>query len=199
MVDRPHSDITRRPPSGEERDATVERLSMAFATDILPMEEFERRMSDVYRAASSADLVRLTADLPLIRVPASMVEPVAAAQRLPGTAVALSTRISATFSSFERAGELDVPERLEIHALFGSVVLDLRRGRFQPGVTEIVVDTTFGSIEVKLPSHVVAECDGEAILATFTCQSSTGRAATGAPVVYITGRAVLASVEVTAG
>ena len=184
----------------EEREAVVARLSAAFAQDVLPLEEFERRVTEVYRAASPAALARLTEDLPGGSTAAS--SGVSGGRALV-QARPMATRVVAIFSSVERTGRVAVPPRLEIRSLFGNVELDLRDAEFGPGVTEISVHSVFGNVEVQLPPHVGVEDHGVGIFGSFAARrrSPAGRApfaAQPAPttaVVRITGHAVLGNVE----
>jgi hypothetical protein len=179
-----------------EREAVIARLSSAFAEDVLPVEEFEHRVAAVYQAASRHDLSALVADLPAT-VPDAVARP--------GTSesVTLATvpqRIDAIFGSVEREGRVRVPRRFEIRSIFGNVELDLSDAHFAPGLTEIEVLAVFGNIELELPDHVVVENHGNGMLATFSVRgrgkSPRGRVGPDAPVVRITGKAVLGNVEI---
>ncbi len=170
------------------REAAIERLTSAFAHDLLPLDEFEHRVAAAYRASSPTELAELTADIPLNAPAGRSVEATSANP----------TRMAAVFSNVERGGAVDVPAHVELRALFGNLELDLRQARFAPGITEITIRSLFGNVEVLLPADVAVENDGEGVLANFTCRS-TGLNPYGViPVaqVRIHGRAVLSSVEV---
>jgi hypothetical protein len=190
----------------DEREAAVSRLSDAYARDVLPVEEFERRLESVYKAADRAQLATLVADLPGSA-------PALGESRSTGSVVPAggTRRIAAWFSNVERTGFTDIPRRLDIRVLFGNVELDLTQTTFAIGVTEISIKSTFGNVELFLPPGVVVENDGAALLGSFDCHApsaqrrdgfggdQSGRAITtpSARIVRITGRALLSSVEVT--
>src|SRR5436190_22561840 len=50
----------------DERERVVQQLSDHFANDRLSLEELETRIELAYKASSTADLQRLTADLPSV-------------------------------------------------------------------------------------------------------------------------------------
>lgn len=174
-----------------ERDQTIARLSDAFAHDLLPMDELERRLAAVYRASTAAELGELTADLPA-RSAAAVVAPDGAP---PAPAF---QRIAAFLGNVERGGYLIVPAQLEIRVVAGNVELDLTDARFAAGVTEIAVRAFMGNVEIKLPAGVHVENHGGGFLGSFDCRVPVppGRVRAGTPVVRITGRAVLSSVEI---
>jgi len=186
----------------DERDVAIARLSDAFARDVIPVEEFERRVESVYRAVERHELERLTSDLP---------EPTG--KRGPRTdardAATDTLKISATLSNVERAGVTAVPQRLELRAFCGNIELDLSGADFAAGVTEICVRATMSSIELRLPPHVTVQNEGAALLGSFDypgTYADQSRMPDGNPrtsvkivprsVVRITGRALLSSVEV---
>ena len=106
-----------------------------------------------------------------------------------------SQRLASVLSSVERKIQGPMPERLNLKSVMGSLELDLRRAEFPPGVTEIRVRAIMGNIELELPDHVRLEHDGHAFLGTFSVKGRS-RGDHTAPVVRITGRSVLANVEV---
>lgn len=173
-------------PAGSDREAVIQRLSAAFASDHLSLEELERRLDAVYQATTRAELERLTADLP-----AAAAAPVPVGPPLPA-------QVFAIFSSNEQGGPLDVPTRLEVRSIFGNVELDLRFANFQPGVTEIEVTAVFGNVEIGLPFDVAVENLGMGVLGNFQCKRarSADPGVTPRCIVRLTGRAVFANVEI---
>ena len=179
----------------EQRDRVVQQLSEQFAEDRLTIEELERRLDLVYQAASPADLVALTADLPALIAPPT-VNPSLASTRSRANVV---RRIRSLFGNVERSGPMDVPSLLEVRATFANVELDLREASFG-ALTEISVHATFGNVEITLPEGVRVENDGDGFLGSFECHVSPGAMPMvgTAPVVRLTGRTILGNVEVSA-
>ena len=203
MTDTPSSDpnVPARLVTADERDAAVKRLTSAFAEDAIEMAEFERRVAAVYRAGDAEALAALTRDLPEVAGAGTSNVP---APRDTSRAVAprpRSRRIASVFSSVERRVAGPVPEILHVRSVMGSVEIDLRDAEFPPGVTEIRVRSIMASVEIELPDHVRVENDGKAFMGHFAVQSRRRERAGAAvdpeaPVVRITGRSIMASVEV---
>lgn len=176
-----------------ERERTVALLSDAYARELLSMREFELRMEAVYRAADRADLARLTDDLPLTGRPDAQ----AASALVGGSRQALS----ATFSSIEGISIAVMPTLFELRALFGSFELDFRHTTFQPGITEIHIDATFGNVEVVLPPHVAVERHGDFTFCSYTLKDKGFKGGHNflppdAPVVRFTGSAFMSNIEI---
>lgn len=194
------TDLTRLPTS-EERDAAVKRLTTAFADDAIAVEEFERRVAEVWKVTSSRDLVKLTGDLPAESAGSGPTR--APARRPPGSVEVpreRSRRIDSVMSSIERRVNGTLPERLNVRAVMASVELDLRDAVFPPGVTEIRVRAIMGSVEIELPSHVEVEDYGRSFMGSFAVRTPRRRRerSADAPIVRITGRSIVSSIEVEA-
>lgn len=116
--------------------------------------------------------------------------------RMPVGATTPDMYIGTVLGNVERTLTIDIPPRLVIRSLLGNVELDLRGSRFAPGVTELVVNSTLANIELRLPSDVIVQLDVTCFLGST---EHHGAAAVlpppGAPVVRITGRAILGNVE----
>jgi hypothetical protein len=187
-----HSSLSRIDNS--DRDRTVARLSEAYARDALTMREMELRMEAVYRASDPADLARLTEDLPRDGVPVL---------HAPSGLVAGARQgVSAVFSSVDGVRLAVMPTLFDIRALFGSVELDFRETQFQPGVTEISVHSTLGSVEIKLPAHVQVEQAGDLTLSSFSVKDKNFRdggmwnPAAHQSIVRFTGHSFMSSIEI---
>jgi Domain of unknown function (DUF1707)/Cell wall-active antibiotics response 4TMS YvqF len=198
MSTDPTAAASDRPPlpavrvGSDEREQTVARLSDAYARDMLPMAEFERRISAVYSAQFAHDLAHLVADLPT-----------AAARTDRAMAVERGNerrQIRARLSSVLNPVISVMPALLEIDAVLGSVELDLTRTIFPDGVTELHVRATLANVVIAVPNGVRVEIDGEAVLGTFSYAderpSEVVRRSDATAVLRITGRAVLGTVEV---
>jgi hypothetical protein len=185
------------PATPDQREAAVERLSEAFAHDLLPMDEFERRVAEAYRVPLRIDLWRLTADLPQMaptRVAVTTLDSES------GSSPQLPARVRGFFSSVERAGFVEVPARVEVSSRFASIELDLSTVWFPPGITEIDIRGVFGNVEIQLPPDVIIENEGEWVLSSVRCERMPLRdEETEVPpaIVRITGRTVLSNVEIT--
>lgn len=183
-------------PSAEEKESAVARLSAAFADDRVTLEEFERRVEEVYKAATPMALAKLTSDLPAPK-PAGIDEKRQMIVDAVAARAAMPPRLFTAFGNIERSGHLTVPPHLEIRARFSNVELDLSDAELQPGVTEIVVRAFCGNVEVKLPAGVRVEHHGGALLGSFTAKVGTVVTTGNLHTVRVVGRAVLSNVEFT--
>ena len=191
---KPESQAVTRLIGAEEREASVKLLTAAFANDAIAVDEFERRVAEVYRVLDAKALQAITHDLP------AAPEPGTVPARVDGsTSVARRTaqKFKSVLSSIDRRVDGPMPERLELRSFIGSIELDLRRADFPPGVTEIDVRAVLGNIEIELPEHVRVEDEGRALIGNFSVRGrSRSRDGEPMPVVRITGRSVFANVEV---
>jgi hypothetical protein len=190
-------DAGRSPPvrllTPEEREAAVARLSAAFARDVLTVTEYERRVTEVYRAPNAVALAELTADLPGAGAPKSEGTSL-------GPPVQTSPQILALFSSVERAGRIAIPPRLSMQSVFANIELDLRDAEFRAGVTDIEASAIFGNIEVLLPDGVTVENHGNAFLGNYSAVAPS-RPTVGQPSIHIrvNGIAIFGNVEFKIG
>jgi hypothetical protein len=172
-----------------ERERLIEQLAEAFAHDVIPLEEFERRVELAYRAPSQTELMALAADLPAV----------VADQPTGVNAPATARRIAVVLGNVEQSNSGIIPTRLELRAVAGNLELDLTGARLAPGVTEISIRAFMGNVQIQLPAGAEVENLGTGFLGSFECHGLPGQGArspghTG--VVRLTGRAVLSSVEV---
>lgn len=186
-------------PSGAQRDAIVERLSLAFADDAISMEEFDKRATLVYSALTVVDLQKLVVDLPGAGEHTDIKRSISAGEM---ATFPQEEAIRTVFANTERGGAIKVPLRLKLRTLFGNTELNYSRATFAPGVTEIDVRCTFGNIEITVPRGVRVELACSAILASVGSDSHSRDhndeeiAAPGLPIVRLVGRALFANVEV---
>lgn len=202
---RSESRAVTRLPTAEEREGAVRTLTEAFSNDAILVDEFERRVAQVYSAQDSTALQAIVRDLPVVTPePAETTLPAPIEQ---STALARpeGQKMTSILSSIERRVTGPVPERVDVKSIMGSMELDFRRADFPPGVTEIHVEAIMGSVEIELPDHVEIRDEKFAFLGNFSIKGRRRRKRDrrdrdddreGAPVVRLTGRSILASVEV---
>lgn len=103
----------------------------------------------------------------------------------------------AFLSSVERGGDWPLPRSFRVAALLGSVELDLTRARIGPGESHIELRSVLGSVEIVVPHDVRVECEVDPFAGSVEVQRKTSSTASpDAPLVRITGSAILASVEI---
>jgi hypothetical protein len=135
----------------DERERVIQQLSDHFANDRLSLEELETRMELAYKASSSADLQRLTADLPSVAaspVPAS----------LPDDELAVIApdreRLFSVMSETRRRGAWIVPQRLDLIALMSDTTIDLTQAALPTGIIDIHVRSICAAVKIVVPPGI---------------------------------------------
>lgn len=170
------------------RERAVRQLGEAFAADAFEMDELESRLARVYRAASIAEVEALVQDV----APATTAAPLP----VPSGAPLL---VRSLLSSTRRAGRWIVPPRLEVRALLGDVTIDLRDAELPEGGCEIVVRSTLANVTIVVAPGTAVDTSVSAVLANVEDVTPlAARARRDGPRVRVTGRALLANVEVKA-
>jgi len=180
------------------RERVVQDLADHFAQDRLTVNEYERRVELVYRAASADALRDLTKDLvpsPPVRVAQAPVAGTAEA-----SVPARSSRAKnffALMSGVVRRGNWTVPSRIRAIAWMGGIGLDLREATLSGRVTDIWVFAMMGGVEIIVPPDVRLESDGFAIMGGFEDQlKEPASRDPDAPLIRVHGLAVMGGVEV---
>jgi uncharacterized coiled-coil protein SlyX len=184
-----------------ERVATV--LNQALAEGRLDIDELQERLDAVYAAKTLAELEPVTKDLPghaalVPPQPTSVGVPSAAAFPPAGSRVSggwTSTSAIAVMSGAQRSGDWIVPPRFSALALMGGIELDLTQARYGAGEVVINAVAVMGGIEITVPDDVTVYCDGMGIMGGFE-SNVNAIPIPGAPVVRVTGFALMGGVEV---
>ena len=192
---------SRLAPSEEERECAAAFLSARFADDTLSLDEFEERVAAVYRVASMSELNALTAGLAPVVPAASAARGSHGAHEVAiADAVPERDRRFAILANLEHHSMSVVPRHLGLSAVFGNVEIDLRDAKFGAAGTEINVHAVFGHIAVTLPAGTRVEQQASGILGSIECPPSPwSRPRRDAPLVRLTGRALLGAVEIRYG
>jgi hypothetical protein len=133
----------------DERERMIQQLSDHFANDRLSLEELETRMELAYKASSSADLQRLTADLPSV-----------AASPVPLPADELAAiapdreRLFSVMSETRRRGSWVVPQRLDLIALMSDTTIDLTQAALPTGIIDIHVRSICAAVKIIVPPGI---------------------------------------------
>ena len=172
--------------SNADRDAAAQRLQVAFAEHRLTDDEFDQRIRVALTARTTAELDRLTADLPAASQ-TQAVQPVAG--RKPAKlAVAYK-------GSIRRSGRWSVPEHLLFGVYKGSGWLDLRAAQLTAPVTTIRAIAYKSPANIVVPPGVRVEASGLGVSADT--DDAPGALRADAPLVRITGVGYKCSIHVT--
>lgn len=150
-------------PTAERREAVVAKLTQAFASGRIEMEDLEQRLDLVMHAQTldrlNATLVGLETPLPVSRDSAAAPAPPFRTDRPKG-----SKHTIVFMSASHRRGRW-VPAPLHrVTAVLGAAKLDLRDAELADGLTEIVINVLMGGVEVIAPPDVDIEVDGWALM-----------------------------------
>ncbi|HUX35126.1 MAG TPA: DUF1707 domain-containing protein [Gemmatimonadaceae bacterium] len=187
-----------QPPSSiqaleQERERVITLLSRHFASDHLSIEDLETRLEMAYRASSVAEIRALASDLPT----AEGATGTPALRPAPTPSQRVRTRLVSVLGTRARRGLWVPPQQLDLVAVMSETHLDLRHAQLSAGVTEIRIKATFASVRVTVPPHVHVVVETTPVLAAVNDRSDQRRLPPhGAPVVRITGWAVMSEVTV---
>lgn len=111
-----------------------------------------------------------------------------------------------------------IPRHLTVRTMLGNTELDFRHTKFEPGITEVNVKCLLGNVEITVPDGVRVELLCSSVLANVATgagddlvdsvgdlldansgQSVVPSGSSGVSVLRVTGRAMLANVEVHKG
>ncbi|HEV8234819.1 MAG TPA: DUF1707 domain-containing protein [Gemmatimonadaceae bacterium] len=135
----------------DERERVIQQLSDHFANDRLSLEELETRIELAYKASSSADLQRLTADLP--RIAAAPVPAPLPAEELAAMAPDRE-RLVSVMSETRRRGAWIVPQRLDLIALMSDTTIDLTQAALPTGIIDIHVRSICAAVKIVVPPGI---------------------------------------------
>ena len=198
----PGHDVTRRDPgqlrvSDADRHAVAEVLRKAAGEGRIDLEELDERLEATYGAKTYADLVPLTADLPVAGAPRAVPSP--AASRLPATPGGPSYDSSfAIMSETKRQGAWEVPAKHNAAALMGSVLLDLREAHFTAQETVIEAYAIMAGVDIIVNAWTRVVVDGVGIMGDFneTRPKVDPEIGPHSPVVRVKGLALMGAVNV---
>ena len=190
------------PPSSQAREQKISELSLHFAKDHLSLEDLERRIERVYKAATVAELEEITADLRVIAppLPAPAGRAVASASRSLSPAYPQEkARILSIMGESRRQGPWHVPQRLEVVSIMSDMEIDLTHAVVPSGVVEFDMRVVWAACKVIVPSGMRVVNEMHAIMASV--QSDAGDTTPAAedayaPTIHLTGMALMAEVKV---
>lgn len=144
--------------SDADREAVVERLQVACGEGRITADELLDRMPTAYAARTRAELMPLTADLPV-----SADGPAAGVFEVPMSRADSGPPFVAVFGGTERKGRWRPARRETAVAVFGGVELDFRDAELPPGELELRAYAVFGGIDITVPEGVRVELTGFAV------------------------------------
>lgn len=193
--------------SDTDRERVAEAIRAAAAEGRLTLTELEERLELAFQAKTYADLQPITADLPQGPYPIPGQSAPTAPSDGGRTSVAGpaqsqppaqpgSPKINAFLSTEKRAGRWTVPQRMDVTAMLGEVVLDFTEAVVSHSDVHLQLGVLLGEITIIVPegANVVFE---EATNILGERKSKLTQPPTpGAPVIHVHGLLVLGEVKV---
>jgi len=107
------------------------------------------------------------------------------------------TRLTSIMSGIQRRGDWRVARKLNVLTVMGGIDLDFRHALLEPGITDVQVTAVMGGVAIVVPPDLPVVCNGTAIMGNFEgMDRRTAERDPAAPVLRITGLAVMGAVEI---
>jgi hypothetical protein len=198
MADAPIYSLARA------RELKITELSTHFANDDLTLEELERRIELVYKAANAAELETITADLrKAALVPPEFVQAkvVKGKGDVPTTYELPRGRILSFMSSTRKVGRWALPRELELKAIMSDTKIDLTQAVLADPNVVVEVRAIMASLKIVVPPGMRVVVDTNSIMSNVHSRADDFApadmpATTKAPVVRLTGYAFMSDVQV---
>lgn len=179
----------------DRRHQVIARLSECFASDVLEVDELERRLDLAHAARTVAELDALVADLAPVTTTA-LAPAAPAAIEDPSRAERKKLRV--VMSHISRTSRWTVPRTLELRVLWGNAELDFRDASLAPGTTTIDVGVLMGNLEIILPPHLAIDVDVSSFMGSVEERHRVPPDADPArPLLRLTGAVRLGNLEIT--
>ena len=184
-------------PVGVVRERVIQRLTDAFANDLISVTELEDRLQKAYQATTAAEAEALVAGLPGTGPVARQADagfPAAVEiERVP-------QRFLSIFSSQSRRGVWNVPRQLDVFALFSDTTIDLTHATMPPDIVDLDVSVIFANLTIVVPPGLRVVNKIGAFAANVESEPALDLAPMrpGSPVIRLSGNAVFGNVEIVA-
>jgi len=186
------------------RETKINELSTHFANDDLTLEELERRIERVYKAASIVELEEITADLRkamTLPVDQSIVPSSSKSTAVSSSYQTIAGRVLAFMSSTRRVGRWLVPPKLDVVAIMSDTKLDFTHAAMPGAVIDVHVRAVMASCKLVVPPNVRVINETHALMANVRSRASEvlpgdAPASTASPVIRLTGYALMSDVNV---
>lgn len=204
--DDPGPDLPSICASDHEREATARFLQQSYSEGRLTLAEFDERTTKAYGALFQSDLAELTRDLSPARGDGES-RPGLHHDAAPERRVTGGTGPSSSLAFMggcERRGAWTLPAEHMAFAVMGGVELDLRQASLQAHETTIRAFAIMGGVEIYVPDDIHVVVEGLGLMGGFGEEAGRWKpdprpvrqASPGAPVVRVTGLALMGGVEV---
>jgi hypothetical protein len=204
MADAPVPSLSRA------RELKINELSTHFANDDLSLEDLERRIEQVYKAASVAELETITADL---KSAATVAADLVRAKRVKGKGnvpmgldLALTklevpnARLVSLMSSTRRVGRWTVPRELNVMAIMSDTKLDLTHAIMTANAVDIELRAVMASLRIIVAPGMRVVVDTNSFMSNIHSRAAEAAgdtaASENAPTIRLTGFALMSDVKI---
>ena len=182
--------------SDAERHEVAEILRQAAGEGRLDIDELDERLEATYAARTYADLVPITADLPVTTRP---LQPPAPDLQRP--APGLATRYDSSWafmSGVDRRGVWEIGPSHTAFAMMGGIDIDLREAVFASQEVVITANTLMGGIDVIVNERTRVVVEGFGLMGAFDqgADKVEPQLTPDSPVVRVRGVAIMGAVTV---
>ena len=191
------------PSLSRAREEKISELSTHFANDDLSLEDLERRIERVYKAASVAELEDITADL---RRATTSNAPLAvgksSSKKVAGRKYELaSARLLSLMSSTRRVGRWAVPQKLDVVAIMSDTKIDFTHAAMPGGMVDVHIRAIMASCKLVVPPNVRVINETHSVMSNVRSRADEllpdGALTTlDSPVIRLTGLALMSDVRI---
>jgi hypothetical protein len=190
------------PSLSHAREVKIGELSQYFANDDLTLDELERRIERVYKAASVAELESITADLRSVATAPETTPDLSRSHRrrsVPARDLLDHARILALMSETRRTGRWTVPHRLDVVSIMSDTRLDLTQAVLPSGIVEMDLRVIWAACKLIVPPGVRVINEMHAIMGAVRTKADDPAGAIAdprMPTIRLSGIALMGEVKV---
>lgn len=195
MAEQPVSSLS------QARERKIDELSTHFANDDLTLEELERRIEQVYKAGSLAELETITADLRrALTVPADHTR-VNVAPSVASVPDLKSARLLALMSQTRRVGRWTMPPQLRVVAIMSDTRIDFREAMLMSRTVVLELRSVMAQVVIVVPPGMRVVLETSSVMSNVRNRAddlptSELPASMTAPVLRLGGFALMSDVSV---
>lgn len=192
------------PSLSKARERKIDELSNHFANDDLTLDELERRIERVYKAANVAELETITADL---RAAATLPADYVRANAVPSQAAVptarevKNSRVLSLMSQTRRVGRWTVPSELALVAIMSDTRIDFTQAVLTSNTVDVEIKSVMAQLRIIVPPGMRVVMDTTSVMSNVRNKAedvpATELPATlRSPVLHLSGFALMSDVSV---
>jgi hypothetical protein len=191
MAESPVSSLARA------REQKITELSNFFANDDISLEDLERRIERVYKAANMSELETITADLRTAAKPLDDFSRAQLARTSPSVPSHIemgSGRVLSVMGNTRRVGRWVVPRHLDVTCVMADTRIDLTQASLPPDLVEIDLSIVMTTFKLIVPPNTRVIDEAHSIMSSVASHADESTAS--GPIVRLSGFALMSDVKV---